>query len=126
MFLKEVEIGCTERNIYFHHSKNHVRCLAHVINLTTQEILKHIKAGEAQDERIILEADSGEFINILPKLRKLIVKIRSSPQRQARFLCQCQIHNEDKLNLILDIKTRWNSTYLMLERAQKLRDVCKF
>jgi len=46
-----------------------------VINLTTQEILKFIKAGEAQDENTILEEISEGFIDIIPKLRKLIVKI---------------------------------------------------
>ena len=94
-----------------------------MINLTTQEILKFIKAGEAQDENTILEEISEGFIDIIPKLRKLIVKIRSSPQRRTRFSRQCEIHHNEPLNLILDVKTRWNSTYLMLERAKKLRNV---
>ena len=63
------------KKIDFHHPKNHVRCLAHMINLTLQEILKFIKAREAQDEHTILEETSEGFIDIIPKLRKLIVKI---------------------------------------------------
>ena len=78
-FFKEVELDCIEKKIDFHYQKNHVRYLAHVINLTSQEILKFIKAGEAQDEHTILEETSDD---IIPKLRKLIVKIRSSPQRR--------------------------------------------
>ena len=111
------------KKIDFHYQKNHVRCLAHVINLATQEILKFIKAGEAQNENTILEEISEGFIDIIPKLRKLIVKIRSSLQRRTRFSRQCEIHHNEPLNLILDVKTRWNSTYLMLERAKKLRNV---
>jgi hypothetical protein len=51
------------------------------MNLTTQTILKHIRAGEAQEENLILEEISkkGGEINVIPRLRKLIVKIRSSP-----------------------------------------------
>ncbi len=54
------------------------------MNLTCQEILKNIKAGEAQDEDEILKEISkgNDDINVIPKLRKLIVKIRASPQRK--------------------------------------------
>ncbi|CAB5376032.1 unnamed protein product [Rhizophagus irregularis] len=80
-----------------------LKCIAHIMNLTVQEILKQIKAEEAQDEDMILE----EFCNsrtthtyeMIPKLRRLIVKIRASPQRRAR----------------------WNSTYMMLKRALELQ-----
>ena len=51
-----------------------------MINLTSQEILKFIKAREVQDEHTILEEISEGFIDIIPKLRKLIVKIRFSLQ----------------------------------------------
>ena len=63
----------------FYHQKNHIRCLEYVINLTSQEILKFIKAREVQDEHTILEEISKGFIDIISKLRKLIVKIRSFP-----------------------------------------------
>ena len=54
------------------------------MNLTCQEILKNIKAGEAQDEDEILKeiSNGNDDINVIPKLRKLIVKIRASPQRK--------------------------------------------
>ncbi|CAB4414418.1 unnamed protein product [Rhizophagus irregularis] len=96
------------------------------MNLAVQEILKHIKAGEAQDEDSILENLSSGTIStnkVIPRLRKLIVKIRSSPQRRDRFSRQCNLNpNLKTLNLILDVKTRWNSTYLMLQRAFELRE----
>jgi len=40
--------------------------------------IKFIKAGEAQDEHTILEEVFEGFIDIIPKLRKLIIKIQSS------------------------------------------------
>ena len=67
-------------------------------------------------------------MEVIPKLRKLIVKIRSSPQKREKFSRHCGLYDENKksLNLILDVRTRWNSTYLMLNRALKLREVGKF
>ncbi|CAG8664577.1 1117_t:CDS:2, partial [Ambispora gerdemannii] len=56
-------------------------------------------------------------------LRKLIVKIRSSPQSRERFARHAKIANFKNLNLILDVKTRWNSTYDMLNRAFEMREV---
>ena len=127
-FLKELSTVCSNKNINFHHKKNHVRCLAHIMNLTCQEILKNIKAGEAQDEDEILKeiSNGNDDINVIPKLRKLIVKIRASSQRKERFDRQSNLYSGNSLNLILDVKTRWNSTYLMLERALKLQEVSNF
>ena len=41
-----------------------------------------LKAGEAQNENEILKeiSNGNDDINVIPKLRKLIVKIRASPQ----------------------------------------------
>ena len=102
--------------------------------MTSQEILDKANAGEAQEEDAILaetEISQNNNMEIIPKLRKLIVKIRCSPQRREKFARRCDLYsnnNEDikSLNLILDVRTRWNSTYLMLERALKLKEVNKY
>ena len=131
-FLKELEYVCHQKEIKFDHKKNNIRCLAHVINLTVQEILKNIKAGDAQEEDELLELVSQEEqeddvnVEIIPKLRLLIVKIRSSPQQKEKFARCCKFFSIQSLNVILDVKTRWNSTYLMLDRALKLREVSSF
>ena len=112
------------KGVDFHHKKNHIRYIAHIINLTTIEILKNIKAGEAQEEITILANISKEHdTEVIPRLRKLIVKIRSSPQRRERFSQQIEVYGLKSLNLILDVKTRWNSTYFMLQRTLKLQEV---
>ncbi|CAB5307411.1 unnamed protein product [Rhizophagus irregularis] len=72
-FLKEFEKMCIKNHIEFHHKRNHVRCIAHMMNLAVQEILKYIKAGEPQDEDIILDDilnNTNLFTNkIIPKVR---------------------------------------------------------
>jgi len=60
------------------------------------------------------------------QLRKLIIKIRASPLKREKFQQQCNALNLPMLELIPDIKTRWNSTEIMIERALKLRQVCIF
>jgi len=58
------------------------------------------------------------------QLRKLIVKIRSLPQRHERFQQQLVAAKLLLLELIPDVKTRWNLAELMIERALELWQVC--
>lgn len=53
----------------------------------------------------------------------MIKNIRGSPKRRERFKKACQIHNLSQLKPILDVSTRWNSTFEMCNRAVKLQEV---
>ncbi|KAL0007917.1 hypothetical protein SO802_009419 [Lithocarpus litseifolius] len=53
------------------------------------------------------------------KVRKSVRYVRSSPQRQCTFnLCAEKEKVGFKSQLCLDVPTRWNYTYLMLEKAE--------
>ncbi len=52
--MKCLENVCQSKSISFDAVDNHCRCMAHIMNLAVQEILKQIKAGEAETEDIIL------------------------------------------------------------------------
>lgn len=133
-FLKALEDTCNKKEINFDHKKNSIRCLVHIINLTVQEILRYIKADDAQEEDEILELILQEErenhfnVEIIPRLRRLIVKLRSSPQWKEKFARRCEFYSKSTTNLILDVRTRWNSTFFMLDRVLNLRDVsnCNF
>ena len=66
--MKYLENNCQNECIHFDAIDNHCRCFAHIMNLTVQEILKHIKAGEAETEDIILDKINIAAGEIIPKV----------------------------------------------------------
>ncbi|XP_060189294.1 zinc finger BED domain-containing protein RICESLEEPER 2-like [Lycium barbarum] len=78
----------------------HVRCMAHILNLIVQEGLKEIDAS-------------------VKRVRQMVRYVRSSSARGAHFKKCCEVQKvECSKSLELDVPTRWNSTYLMLDTAQ--------
>ncbi|KAL0003920.1 hypothetical protein SO802_011481 [Lithocarpus litseifolius] len=79
----------------------HMRCYAHILNLIVQSGLKSIHESIA-------------------KVRNVVRYMRASPARFEKFQ-EC-VENEKikaKCLLSLDVPTRWNSTYLMLDCSLK-------
>ncbi|KAJ5456130.1 uncharacterized protein N7458_003713 [Penicillium daleae] len=60
-----------------------------------------------------------DIVVTLNKVRSLAIYINASPQRRETFY-NLQIGDE-KLAPIQDVKTRWNSIFLMLRRAKRLQ-----
>lgn len=85
----------------------HVRCLAHVLNLVVKKGLD--------------EADST-----ISTVSKLVKFVTLSPKRKQTYEECCVSLNVKKLDLIKDVPTRWNSTFLMLERAFSMKTVLDF
>ncbi|KAF7841239.1 zinc finger BED domain-containing protein RICESLEEPER 2-like [Senna tora] len=83
----------------------HVRCCAHILNLVVNDGLKDLH-------------------NFISAIRNAVRCVRSSPARLQRFKDLVQKEKIDcKALVCLDIMTRWNSTYLMLEHALKFQKV---
>jgi len=79
----------------------HVRCCAHIINLIVHEGLKDV------DDSIV-------------RVRNMVKYIKGSPQRLAIFKsCAERKTSGYHASLTLDVPTRWNSTYMMLDVAEK-------
>ncbi|KAJ0098135.1 hypothetical protein Patl1_28630 [Pistacia atlantica] len=77
----------------------HMRCYAHILNLIVQDGLSVIG-------------------DVIAKIRESVAYWSASPKRVQRFdEATHQESIESKKKLALDCKTRWNSTYLMLEIA---------
>ncbi|XP_075640576.1 zinc finger BED domain-containing protein RICESLEEPER 2-like [Castanea sativa] len=83
----------------------HMRCCAHILNLIVGEGLKEIDASVA-------------------RVREAVRYVKSSPNRNQTFRNFMErLGMESKSFLCLDVPTRWNSTYLMLETAEKFEKV---
>ncbi|XP_028768435.1 zinc finger BED domain-containing protein RICESLEEPER 2-like [Neltuma alba] len=80
-----------------------IRCCAHILNLVVNDGLKELK-------------DAFESI------RNAIRYVRSSPARLQKFKNVCELEMLDSKNMCcLDVNTRWNSTYIMLDVALKFQ-----
>ncbi|KAK8934889.1 hypothetical protein KSP39_PZI014520 [Platanthera zijinensis] len=78
-----------------------VRCSAHILNLIVKEGL-------------------SEYNESIEKIRLAIKYVKGSSQRLEKFKkCVANAEISCKSLLCLDVETRWNSTYLMLETAIK-------
>ena len=97
-YLKKLEMkdGCMLGGRFLH-----MRCVVHKLNLIVQEGLKGIH-------------------NSIVKVRNVVWYVKLSPKRMDRFK---EAVDDEKIQsksfLSLNVPTRWNSTYLMLEAAEK-------
>ena len=77
----------------------HMRCVAHILNLIVQNGLSFIGDG-------------------IERIRDSVIYWTRSPKRRQKFEENArQLHVQRTKELVLDCKTRWNSTYLMLSIA---------
>jgi hypothetical protein len=111
-----------------------IPCLAHVIQLSLNQLLDRIKAVPLNDSaetkwtekqsrlsHLNAQQQNCEISSTLNKVRYLAIYVNASPQRRETFY-NLQTTNV-KLVPIQDVRTRWNSTFLMLRRAKRLRPI---
>lgn len=66
--MNALEKTCAERNIDFTTKNNHIRCLAHIINLAAQEALSTLKVKYVENEDELL-SNNEEISEVIPKVR---------------------------------------------------------
>ncbi|XP_072060335.1 zinc finger BED domain-containing protein RICESLEEPER 2-like [Arachis hypogaea] len=85
----------------------HVRCCAHILNLVVNDGLKDMHSS-------------------ISKIRNAVRYVRASPSRMDRFKsCIKEARIQDCSCVQLDVPTRWNSTYIMLDSALKFQKAFK-
>jgi len=95
------KITVANKEVVCCHEFIHVRCSAYILNLIVHEGLKNID-------------------NLIIKIRNMVNYVKSSLQRLALFKSCSESKNvESNASLTLDVLTRWNFTYTMLEVAEK-------
>ncbi|WOL14226.1 zinc finger BED domain-containing protein RICESLEEPER 2-like [Canna indica] len=94
-----------KKNLFFGGKIFHVRCCAHILNIMVQDGL------------IVIH-------DIISKVRESVKYIKGSPARLHKFNeIARQLQLSSTKRLVLDVSTRWNSTYAMLESALEFKDV---
>jgi hypothetical protein len=105
-----------------------LRCFGHILNLACHSYLYGRDPESFEMEVVLLDALDRENEKLkawrkqgpIGKLHNIVVFIRRSPQRREAFLRLAASHEEyAKLMLIQDNSTRWNSVYMMIDRAMK-------
>ncbi|KAK9682019.1 hypothetical protein RND81_10G044500 [Saponaria officinalis] len=83
----------------------HMRCSAHILNLIVQDGIEVIASG-------------------IEKVRGCVSFWMSTPKRIEKFEESCRYFGDcSPTRLVLDCKTRWNTTFYMLQSAMPYKDV---
>ena len=59
---------CEEENIEFNRHKNHIHCVAHIINLAIQDALKMLKMGNIDEQDLELNESNAPILDLVPKM----------------------------------------------------------
>jgi hypothetical protein len=101
---------------------NQVECMAHVLNLGAQQILKEFKQPVDKETYEASSDSSDDMVTAVSRLSFLCRKIRLAPKLRRLLEKVCNEKEVKYLVPIIDVVTRWNSTYDMLVRAVEIKD----
>lgn len=132
----EIRIHAYKPEIPINRFQNFIRCFPHTINICCQHTIRVMNKEGAYDEDDAETDDEGNngrriVRSPLAKVRKIVGVIRASGERKDTFRTQTINGNEIALwgkddkgvpikisptELLHDVKTRWDSTYAMIDR----------
>jgi len=144
-FMEELECLLHQRDIDFDHMDRRIMCFPHVINICCQHILIKFTnvnliniAGvmalpSSTSEQSFEEAVSSDPI---ARGRNVVRVLRSSGQRRDKFdevvvdgnakgwfVVGDKVVMLPNLQLLRDVRTRWDSVYFMIRRLRQMRPV---
>jgi len=117
-FMQQFSKIMEENMLDFDAENQHFHCFAHILNLAVQDALKHLYA-DCKDENT--DDEEMDKDNAMIKLRSIFLKLKRSEQLQIQLKSCCDVTNTTYFSPIVDVSTRWNSTYKMLKMGLKIR-----
>jgi hypothetical protein len=145
--MKELSNLLEERQIEYDPIENRIPCFPHVINIWVKHILDDYATADFSDVENTWTVCGQDITKIdyisavtgktLERTRNLVRSVRASNQRRANFRDTIVIGNEKgwfrgdggepiklpEVELLLDEPTRWDSTFVMVNRTRNLRQV---
>ena len=136
--LQELERLLLARDIPFNATDRKIMCYGHIVDLSSGRVIRAL-SHQTNDEQFNSDSkdDSPPALHPILHARKVVHVIRASGMRRDAFeevivngnaKGWFKIGNNTiqvkKVQLLRDVKTRWDSEYLMLNRLRELRPVC--
>lgn len=155
-FIRAFAALMQKNNIPWFENPDHARlmCFPHVINLASEEAIKHFTKLDYSDDPLDLLDDEDDIdldltsldrddgyrpppADVVQRARLLVKKVRASSLKDDLFALAVEAGNKAKRftdiyndvvelpshQLLLDVKTRWDSLYYMLSRLLDMRPV---
>ena len=140
--MEALQLKLSYRDIPFNASDRRIMCFAHVVDLSSKRVIQEADPKASRAARADDDDDDDDDDAITPKpislARSVVRAIRASGMRRDAFKEVIENGNAKgwfqrgqdpesvqvaDLQLLRDVRTRWDSVYRMLERLRIMRPV---
>src|SRR5215213_4682521 len=115
--LQDFSIATKALSITIDNGANQVAAMRLLSTTLSEELYVNfntIRCG-AHTIALVVNAGISKFKTIIDKVREFVIEVQKSPKKEQELLQFASVLSINYRKLIRDVKTRWNSTYLMLE-----------
>ena len=135
--MKSLEKRMAARDVSFDARDRRIMCFAHIINLCSGRVIHAASNGAGYDDGYSSSDDNAVPSNPIVRARAAVRAIRGSGERRDAFHRNIVEGNKEgwfmgqssdivkikPLELLQDVRTRWDSVYHMLTRLLEMRPV---
>ena len=113
------------RDVSFDATDRHIMCFAHVINLSSKHVIQEIDKGALESNPIGLGREVVRSIRVSGKRREGFEDTISDGNKKGWFKMgqPPQPVQLKQLQLLRDVRSRWDSVYYLLNRLREMRPV---
>ena len=122
--MEALERKLGERDILFDAKDRRIMCYAHIINLSSGRVIRESEA--LLSNPIGVARGAVRAIRVSGKRREAFDEVVRDGNRKGWFKAGQPLKTVllKELQLLQDVRTRWDSVYFMLNRLREMRPVC--